>query len=256
MSARVALVTGAARGLGQGIAGRLVDDGWHVVLVDLAPEVVDTAQALSPDGTAAWGVVADVTDPVSCAATAGIALERFGALHALVNNAGISGPSTPAHETDPDEFRRVLEVNLVAPLLMARATVAHIVDSGGGAIVNITSVLGQRAEAGSGAYSASKAGLALLGQSMALELAGLGIRVNSVAPGNMLTEMHGDHVRGIADRDGSSYEEALDGVRSAIPLGRHGTAQDIGDVVAWLLSDRASYVTGQSVAVNGGILLT
>ncbi len=258
MSAQgTAVVTGAARGLGAGVGRRLLEDGWSVVLVDLDPAVAKTAQELADRGLPAIGLVADVTDAAACEEAVALAGQRFGGLRALVNNAGISGPSTPVHETDPGEFRRVLEVNLVAALLMVRAAAPAILAGGeGGSIVHITSVLGQRAEPGSGAYSASKAGLALLGQAMALELAGHGIRVNCVAPGNMLTDMHRQHVEGLALRNGVSFAEALEDVRATVPLGRHGAADDIGDVVAWLVSERAAYVTGQTVAVNGGILLT
>ena len=252
---RVALVTGAARGLGEGIASRLLDDGWCVVLAD-ASGAHDTAARLDPAQRTATGVDMDVTLEQDCARAVATAVDVFGGLDALVNNAGVGGPSTPVHATDPDDFRRVLDVNLVGPFLMARAAIPELRRSEAPAIVNITSVLGQRGEAGSGAYCASKGGLALLGQCLALELAADGIRVNSVAPGNMLTVMHQDHVQSIADREGTTYDEALAGVRATVPLGRHGTSADVGDVVAWLLSAGSSYVTGQTVAVNGGILLT
>ncbi len=252
-----AIITGAARGLGSGVAERLLSDGWSVLLVDLDDAVHGTASDLAAQGLPALAMTADVTDPDACAAAAALVESRFGRLRALVNNAGVGGPSTPVHETDPDEFRRVLEVNLVAPLLLARAAVPLMLrGSEGGAIVNITSVLGQSAEVGSGPYSASKAGLASLGQAMALELARSGIRVNSVAPGNMLTDMHREHVEGLALQSGVPYADALEHVRGTVPIGRHGTPEDVGDVVAWLVSSHASYVTGQTIAVNGGILLT
>ena len=256
MNAGVAVVTGAARGLGLGVAERLIDEGWQVVMVDRDAQATSEASRLSPDGAHAVALVGDVTDETVAHAAAAVARQRFGGVDALVNNAGIGGPSTPVHLTEPDEMRRVLEVNLLTALMMSRAVVPHMIAGGGGAIVNVTSVLGQRAEAGSGAYSASKAGLTLLGQAMALELAPHNIRVNSVAPGNMLTAMHQEHVQGIADRSGRSYDQALAEVRATVPLGRHGTGEDIGNVVAWLLSDQASYLTGQTLAVNGGILLS
>lgn len=252
-----AVVTGAARGLGRGVAERLLGEGWAVLLVDLDDAVHSTAEDLAAGGLPVLAMSADVTDPEACEAATALVDGHFGRLRALVNNAGIGGPSTPVHETDPDEFRRVLEVNLVAPLLMVRAAVPLMLRGAeGGAIVNITSVLGQSAEPGSGAYSASKAGLALLGQAMALELAGLDIRVNSVAPGNMLTDMHREHVEDLAARAGEPLSDALDRVRGTVPMGRHGTPEDVGELVAWLVSARASYITGQTVAVNGGILLT
>ena len=236
---------------------RLLSEGWSVLLVDLDDAVHRAADDFAAQGLPALAMTADVADPDQCAAATALVDSSFGRLRALVNNAGIGGPSTPVHETDPEEFRRVLEVNLVAPLLMVRAAVPLMLRGAeGGAIVNITSVLGQSAEQGSGAYSASKAGLALLGQAMALELAGHDIRVNSVAPGNMLTDMHREHVEGLAAQTGVPYSDVLERVRGTVPLGRHGTPEDVGDLVAWLVSSRASYVTGQTIAVNGGILLT
>jgi NAD(P)-dependent dehydrogenase (short-subunit alcohol dehydrogenase family) len=255
ISDRVAIVTGAARGLGEGIAGRLLEQGWRLAVVDVSGSEA-AAVRLDPTGARVVGVDADVTDEDACRTAVATTVAAHGGLDALVNNAGVGGPSTHAHETEPDAFRQVLEVNLVGPFLMTRAAVPEIQRRGGGAIVNVTSVLGQRGEVGAGAYSASKGGLALLGQCMALELASDGIRVNSIAPGNMLTEMHRDHVQSLASRTGATYEETLDEVRASVPLGRHGTPADVGDVVAWLLSPESSYVTGQTVAVNGGILLT
>lgn len=256
MTGRVVLVTGAARGLGLGVAARLAADGCRVVLVDVDEAVHEAAAALDPAGSG-FGVVADVSVEADCERAVAAAVGRFGRLDGLVNNAGIGGPSTAVHETDPAVFRRVLEVNLVGPFLMARAAVPHLRASEPGAgIVNITSILGQRAEAGGGAYSASKAGLALLGQAMALELAPHGIRVNSVAPGNMLTEMHREHLAGLAARDGVTLEQATRSVRDSVPLGRHGHGADIGAAVSWLLSADAGYVTGQTVGVNGGVVLS
>jgi NAD(P)-dependent dehydrogenase (short-subunit alcohol dehydrogenase family) len=252
---RAAIVTGAARGLGFGIAQRLLADGWEVALVDQSQEVLGVAQSLADER--AQGFVLDVSDPQACIETVTAIAAAFPEIRGLVNNAGIGGPSTLVHETEPDAFRRVIEVNLLGPFHMARAAVPHLENHGKGAsIVNITSILGQQGAAGTGPYSASKGGLALLGQSMAMELAGSGIRVNSIAPGNMLTVMHEEHVQWLADTQRIDYDEALAQVRSSIPVGRHGTPADIAHTVAWLLSDDSSYVTGQTIGVNGGVILT
>ncbi len=254
---RIAVVTGANRGLGYGIASRLVADGWSVALIDTDSEVVETASRLSGTTGEAIGLVADVTDPQACAAVAHHVESALGPIGALVNNAGIGGSSDLVHESDPAEFRRVIDINLLGPFNMAQAVVPRMIASkAGGALVNITSILAQQAEVGSGAYSASKGGLALLSQTMAVELAPHGIRVNSVAPGNMLTAMHVDHVQDLADRANITYDDALAQVRDTVPLGRHGLPDDIGNVVAWLLSPDASYVTGQTISVNGGVYLT
>jgi NAD(P)-dependent dehydrogenase (short-subunit alcohol dehydrogenase family) len=256
---RRALVTGAARGLGRGIAARLVEDGWDVALMDVAPEVEATAAELTsarPEASVV-GLIGDVSDDDAAKRAAEEAFAALGGLDALVNNAGIGGPLTDVVDTDPDAFRRVLEVNLVGPFLMARAVAPTIVAGArGGAIVNIGSILGQQGIAGAAAYCASKGGIELLTHSLALELAPFSIRVNTIAPGNMATEMHFDDLRATADARATSFDEELERVRETVPLGRHGTADDIAAAVSWLLSEDAAYVTGQTIGVNGGVVLT
>jgi NAD(P)-dependent dehydrogenase (short-subunit alcohol dehydrogenase family) len=258
-SQRVALVTGAARGLGLGIVDELLADGWRVCGADIDPVVNDALQSATADTdpSAALAVVADVSTESGCERVVQQVRQTFGRLDALINNAGIGGPSTTVHETDPAEFTRVIGVNLIGPFHMMCAAVPLILESGrGGAVVNIGSILGQVAEAGSGAYAASKAGLAQLGQAMALELGPQGVRVNTVAPGYMMTAMHEEYMLELSTTSGRPYEETVASLRSSVPLRRHGTPKDVGQVVAWLLSPRASYVTGQTIPVNGGILLT
>ena len=126
----------------------------------------------------------------------------------------------------------------------------------GGAIVNLGSIFGQQGVAGGAAYCASKGGVALLTHSLSLELAPFRVRVNTIAPGNMASEMHWEDLRAQAAARGSSFEEEAERVRASIPLGRHGTGEDLAGAVVWLLSDDASYVTGQTIGVNGGVLLT
>ena len=131
-----------------------------------------------------------------------------------------------------------------------------MIDGGGGAIVNLGSIFGQQGVANGAAYCASKGGVALLTHSLALELAPHAIRVNTVAPGNMLTEMHLDDLRVGATERGVALDEEIERVRATVPLGRHGTADDVAGVVAWLASPDAAYVTGQTIGVNGGVILT
>ena len=256
---RVALVTGAARGLGLGIVHELLADNWRVCGADLSPEVVE-ALASAPgdnDPGRTLAVVADVSTEAGCTEVVQQLLQRFGRLDALINNAGIGGSSAMVHETDPADFLQVINVNLIGPFHMVRAAVPHIIEGGrGGGVVNVGSILGQAAEAGSGAYAASKGGLAQLGQAMALELGSHGIRVNTVTPGYMLTVMHEEYMAELAETTGKTYDETVQSLRTSVPLGRHGTPEDVGNVVAWLLSPRASYVTGQTIPINGGTLLT
>lgn len=252
-----ALVTGAASGLGGGIAARLVSDGWDVAFVDVDPGVVQTAARI--DAThpgSAVGVVGDVADDRWVDAEVPSLVERLGGLDLLVNNAGIGGPSSLVVDTPVEEFRRVLEVNLVGAFLMARACAPSMIERGGGVIVNLGSIFGQQGVAGGAAYSASKGGVALLTHSLALELAPHAIRVNTVAPGNMLTEMHLGGLRELASTRGVRLEDEIERVRATVPLARHGTAEDIAGVIAWLASPDASYVTGQTIGVNGGVVLT
>ncbi len=258
-----AIVTGAARGLGAAIAGRLARDGADVVLLDVSAGVTATADRLAggaggaggaAGGRVAVGLVADVSDEMASAAAVERAVRTLGGVDVLVNNAGIGGPDTDVAGTSLAEFRRVLDVNLTGTFLMCRAVAAVMIGQGsGGAIVNMGSVFGQQGVAGGAGYCASKAGVALLTHSLALELAPHGIRANTIAPGNMATEMHWDEIRSRAARSGTAFDEQVEMVKAAIPLGRHGTGDDIAGVVAWLVSPDASYVTGQTIGVNGGI---
>jgi NAD(P)-dependent dehydrogenase (short-subunit alcohol dehydrogenase family) len=261
-----AIVTGAARGLGAAIAERLASDGAGVVLLDVDANVAATAERLArdvrgagapQDGRVAVGLVADVSDESAAAAAVDQAVHALGGVDVLVNNAGFGGPDTDVTGTSLAEFRRVLDVNLTGTFLMCRAVATVMIGQGsGGAIVNMGSVFGQQGVAGGAGYCASKAGVALLTHSLALELAPHGIRANTIAPGNMATEMHWDELRSRAARSGTTFDEQVTMVKAAVPLGRHGTGGDIAGTVAWLVSPDARYVTGQTIGVNGGIWLS
>ena len=254
-----ALVTGGARGLGESIATRLVRDGADVVLLDVASGVEGTARRIADLRPRArvLAVVGDVADEESVQAAVDRAAGSLGGLDVAVNNAAVGGPVSPLTETTTEDIRRVIEVNLVGAMMVARAASRLMLPQGtGGSIVNIGSVFGQQGVADGAPYCASKAGIGLLTQSLALELAPHGIRVNTVAPGNMSTEMHWEELRGRAERRGTTVEEEIEHVRAQIPLGQHGTGEDAAGAVAWLVSDDASYVTGQTIGVNGGVFLT
>jgi len=251
------LVTGAARGLGEGVAARLIADGGTVALLDRDASVHDTAarlQEASPGGRTI-AVVGDVADPDWIEANVPPLIEELGGLDLLVNNAGIGGPSTDVVQTRVQEFQDVIQVNLVGAFLMARTCIPHLIALRG-SIVNVSSIFGQQGVAGGAGYSASKGAVTLLTHSLALELAPHGVRVNTIAPGNMLTEMHLVDLRIMATERGVSLDDEIERVRATVPLGRHGTPADIAGAVAWLASEDASYVTGQTIAVNGGVLLT
>ena len=240
-SPHVALVTGAARGIGFATAKRFLADGWSVALLDRDDDGLRAAmEALAlPERTIA--LHCDVADRGSVTRDIAAVTERFGRLDALVNNAGIA-VFKPLMDTTPDEWQRVMDVNLTGPFLMTQAAVPLMRDSGGGAIVNITSISSLRASTLRVAYGSSKAGLAHFTKQCAVELAALGIRVNGVAPGPVDTAMakqvHTQDIR-------SDY-------RDAIPMARYGLEEELAEAIFFLCSERASYITGQILAVDGG----
>lgn len=237
---RVALVTGAARGIGLATAKRFLADGWRVALLDIDTDNLGrTVKALS-DPERVLELAADVADAAAVNAALEKVRKKFGRCDALVNNAG-TAVFKSALETTPEEWARVLAVNLSGPFLMTLA-VAPLLREQGGAIVNITSISGLRASTLRVAYGTSKAGLAHLTKQLAVELASAGIRVNAVAPGPVDTAMakavHSPEIR-------ADYH-------AAIPLNRYGLEEEIAEAVYFLCSDRASYITGQVLAVDGG----
>jgi NAD(P)-dependent dehydrogenase (short-subunit alcohol dehydrogenase family) len=238
---KVALVTGAARGIGLAVARRFLADGWRVVLLDIEGNLLKKSVAVLAKPDVTMAVTCDVSD-ANAVATAFAAIERrFGRLDALVNNAGIA-VFTPLMETSEADWNRVIDVNLTGPFLCSKAAVLLMREHGGGAIVNITSISGLRASTLRSAYGTSKAGLAHLTRQLAVELASLGIRVNGVAPGPVDTAMakavHSPEIR-------ADYHDA-------IPLNRYGLEEELAEAVFFLCSDRASYITGQILAVDGG----
>ncbi|OYY09517.1 MAG: 3-oxoacyl-ACP reductase [Rhizobiales bacterium 35-68-8] len=206
----------------------------------LGPEVEAAAEALgAPNRTLA--LTCDVTEAQEVAAAVEMVSVRFGRLNALVNNAGIA-VFKPIMETSDEEWARVLEVNLSGPFICTKAAVPLMREEGGGAVVNITSISGLRASTLRSAYGTSKAGLAHLTRQLAVELASLGIRVNAVAPGPVDTAMakavHSREIR-------ADYHDA-------IPLARYGLEEELAEAIFFLCSERASYITGQELAVDGG----
>ena len=238
---RVALVTGAARGIGLATARRFLAEGWRVALLDIEGELLNGAVAGIADPGNTLALTCDVSDAAGVAAAIDAIGKRFGRLDALVNNAGIA-VFTPIMETSDADWSRVMEVNLTGPFLCTKAAVPVMREQGGGAIVNITSISGLRASTLRSAYGTSKAGLAHLTKQLAVELAAVGIRVNAVAPGPVETAMaravHSPEIR-------ADYHDA-------IPLNRYGLEEELAEAIFFLCSDRASYITGQILAVDGG----
>jgi NAD(P)-dependent dehydrogenase (short-subunit alcohol dehydrogenase family) len=241
---KVALVTGAARGIGLATAKRFLAEGWRVALLDIDEETLSRSFAELPRSKSI-SVCCDVADADGVARALATVAQRFGRLDALVNNAGIA-IFKPILEVTFQDWSRVLAVNLTGPFLCAQAAAPLMRESGGGAIVNITSISGLRASTLRTAYGTSKAGLAHLTQQQAVEFAPLGIRVNAVAPGPVDTAMakavHTPEIR-------AAYHDA-------IPLNRYGLEHELAEAIFFLCSDRASYITGQIIAVDGGFEAT
>ena len=241
MTAKVAIVTGAGRGIGLATTRRFLAEGWRVALLDIDAALLGDAMARIAQPDATLALHCDVSDAPAIRAAVQQAAAHFGRLDALVNNAGIA-VFKPILETSPEEWSRVLAVNLGGPFLATQAAAPIMAETGGGAVVNITSISGLRASTLRVAYGTSKAALAHLTKQQAVELGALGIRVNAVAPGPVDTAMakavHTPEIR----RD---YHDA-------IPLNRYGLEEELAEAIFFLCSERASYLTGQIIAVDGG----
>ena len=234
---RVAVITGAAQGIGRATAVRLNAQGWALALVDL--QDLDTGTF----GDAA-GFVGDITDEGFVSRLASGVQDRFGRVDALVNNAGIS-MIRAALETGVDDYRRVLEVNLVAPFLLAKHFAPALMRSRAGSIVNVASVAGMSGIAERSAYNASKHGLIGLARTLAVEWGAKGIRVNCVSPGWVKTEM--DH----KDQAGGSYSDS--DITEHVPMGRFARPEDIANAIAFLCdSDISGFINGAVLPVDGG----
>jgi 3-oxoacyl-[acyl-carrier protein] reductase len=257
---RVALVTGAASpiGLGAGIVRRLARDGWRLVVVDHDERVAATVQGLvaelhiGPDSIVAY--VGDVTAEDDVEAAAFLAVSTFGRLDAAIANAGTGGIEIDLVDMAPRDFDSIVAINLRGVYLTARAAGRTMRDARHGSIVLISSIFGQEPVARTAAYSATKAGVIAMTQAMALEMAPFNVRVNSIAPGYMLTEMLLGGYRQRAEHAGITTEQEQERVSKLIPLGRHGSGDDMGSAVAFLVSDEASYITGHTLGVTGGMV--
>ena len=245
LSGKGAIVTGAGRGIGMAIARKFLLEGARLLICDVAADRLEgVARDLGALGEV-HALAGDVTDPDFDALLVRRARELFGGLDVLVNNAGIVA-FEPFLEHTQATWDRTLAVNLKSVFLLGQAAARAMVDQGrGGAIVNMASSNGHVGERGLAAYNASKAGVVLLTKTMAIELAPHDIRVNCVSPGFIRTEL----VREAGMDEGSIREYV-----AKIPLGRHGRPEEVANVFAFLASDEASFMAGESVVVDGGQL--
>lgn len=238
-----AVVTGAASGIGRGIARRLASEGARVIIADVAIDAAtETAENIRQDGDEAVAVECDVRDRTEIETVVETAQERFGSIDILVNNAGIIRGSTFS-ELTADEWGQVLDVNLTGMYNCSSQIVPVLSDEGGGSIVNISSIAGvDMSYSGPASYTASKWGVIGLTRHMAWDLAAHDIRVNAVCPGGTLTPL-------IRER---TTEEDRKRMQRVIPLGRYGEPEDVANAVLFLVSDEASYITGSKLVVDGG----
>jgi 2-dehydro-3-deoxy-L-rhamnonate dehydrogenase (NAD+) len=241
LKSRVAIVTGGARGIGCAVAERLLRSGAAVCIWDIdAARLEATEHLLAAFGTVSC-IALDVTHEEQVAKAVGSAIERFGKLDILINNAGITGGNAPTWELEPVVWREVLEVNLVAPFLACRAVIPEMLRSGYGRIVNVASIAGKEGNPNASHYSASKAGLIGLTKSLGKELATKNILVNCVTPAAAKTEIFAQMT-----------PEHIKYMLSKTPMNRFVEPTEIAALVCWLASEECSFATGAVFDISGG----
>ena len=243
LAGKIAIVTGASRGIGRAIAQTLAARGALVVAVARGDNAAETVAAITQAGGKADVAGVDVTDAASVDAMVATTLERHGRIDILVNNAGIARDQLMLRMKRED-WDQVLATNLTSAFICAQAVLRPMIKQRGGRIISISSVVGQMGNAGQANYAASKAGLIGFSKALAREVASRNITVNVVTPGLVATDM----TKAITDKAQADWA-------SAIPLGRLGTVEDVAAAVCFLASDEAAYITGQVLAVNGGMYM-
>ena len=244
INGHVAIVTGAAGGIGRATALRLADAGANIVVVDLSAEVLDAVAAeITALGSRALTLVGDVTDDQLAPAAVKLALDHFSRLDILVNNAGMGSEQVPTWQIDPAVWRRDLDVNLTSQFLMVRAAAPVMLEAGYGRIVNVASAAGMEGHAMAGGYAAAKAGVVAMTKTMGKELAKHGVIVNAIAPALINSRML--HEPWFTD-------EVRDALLSRIPMGRVGEPEEVAELIAYLASPAVTFTTGHVFDLSGG----
>ncbi|MBP0451077.1 3-oxoacyl-ACP reductase FabG [Kitasatospora sp. RG8] len=245
---RVAIVTGAARGIGAAVAERLAHDGMAVAVVDLhEADCADTVDAIKDGGGAAAAFGSDVDDETAVASAVARIAAELGPPTVLVNNAGIGGPNLGVEETSTRQWDAVVGVSLRGAFFLTRAVTPYMIAAGWGRIVNMSSI-SALGDAGRVDYASAKAGLIGFTKSLAFQLGGHGITANAIGPGFIVSDM----TRVAAQRRGRGFEEHQRIVAQTIPVGRVGRPEDIAHTASYLASPGAGFVTGQIIYVTGG----
>jgi NAD(P)-dependent dehydrogenase (short-subunit alcohol dehydrogenase family) len=250
----VAVVTGAAQGLGLAMGERLASDGATVILADLQLDKAETeAKRLRQNNLLVQATMLDVADSAGVATFFGKVVDEYGRLDILVNNAGVGQKVTPVVELSDEEWQRVMSITLNGAFYCCRAAGAIMERQESGSIVNISSINGQNPAALVAAYNVAKAGVIMLTRTLALELAAYGVRVNAVCPGPVYTEFN----ESVMDQRRQSLDISLDEmvgrIQKAVPLGRWGEPEDIAHAVAFLCDPASSWITGEVLRISGGM---
>jgi NAD(P)-dependent dehydrogenase (short-subunit alcohol dehydrogenase family) len=247
---KTCLITGGGSGLGRAIAERFAQEGARVAVIGRRPEsLAATVAGITAGGGEALAVVKDVSVPAMAMASVAEVVAQWARVDILVNNAGIVDRQT-CTEASVEDWDRVMNVNLRAVFVMCKAVIPHMIDGGGGAIVNIASISAVRGQGGACSYSASKAGMINFARTIANDYGGSGIRANNILPGLVETELSRSRLR-----EGETWDEVMaENFIPHYPLGRVGQPSDIANAALFLASDEAAWITGADLAVDGGYL--
>lgn len=258
VSGKVAIITGAARGLGKGTAETLASEGVHVVMADILPLVEESFQEVKkayPDNQG-FARIVDVSDEAAVQALVEDTVKKLGKLDIMVNNAGMHMETGNVWETDTAKLDRIMAVNFKGIFFGCKYAARQMIKQRSGTIVNLGSFFGKVGHAGSAAYGASKGAVHTMTQALALELAPYRVTANALCPGLAASEMHWGFVEADAKARGITVEEMKEIELKEIPLGRYGYGHDMAGAICWLASESGSYVTGQLININGGLDFT